>query len=272
MKITVLSFTHRSWDMLYRQAEWLRAQTFPPNDFEWVIVDEKFKLRPDLVTTVSAPFRIIHLDDVVSDLRWMSNGAATNYGLSYASGELVFYMVDYVHPSPRTLERHWELQQRLGPAIVSGALASRSANDDASQPNQERHGDVEIEPGVWLVTDTYNKVRRFSWLARNDSAPLEAALACNGFDDRLRDLRGGVDALLSIQMVNWGCRYLIDTWPEAVCYEYAHGHEVKAGKAENLPWLGLFNSAFHDQRVWTPNERNLRSLRENNLATSSRGA
>jgi len=268
-KITVLTVTHRSWDMLYRQAGWLAEQTF--TDFEWVIVDERYKQRPNFAREVKVGgFPIIHLPDKVSDPEYISNGAAPNYGLTYASGDLVFFMVDYVWPTPRVLERHYELQQRGGPAIVSGPLAWRSANDDASQPNQERQGDVQsdLDPHVWLVTDHYEKVRRFSWLGRNDSAPMEAILACNGFDDRLKGLRGGIDPLLSIQMVNWGCKYLIDTWPEAICYEFSHCHEVKRSTGPNHIWEGLFKTAYHEKLIRSPNAQDLRAARAANLQSS----
>lgn len=264
-KISVLTVTHRSWDMLARQALWLAEQTFPVADFEWVIVDERQHKRPFIVTGMHLPFRVRHLQDPVSG-EFIDNGAAGNFGLSHCDGDLVFFMTDYIRPLPRVLERHWELQRRLGPAIISGPLAWRAANDDASQPNQERQGDVPQDDYISLVTNHYEKVRRFSWLGRNDSAPMQAILECNGFDERLNGYRGGIDPVLSMQLVNWGCRYFIDSWPEALCYEYGHDKERKPERGPNIIWQGLFETAYHEKLIRTPNAFSLAARRAINLA------
>ena len=61
------------------------------------------------------------------------------------------------------------------------------------------------------------KIGHFWWAGRNDSAPLEAILSLNGFDENFDGRSGGFDGDLGARLVAYGCKYLVDR--EAPSYE-----------------------------------------------------
>ncbi|MBU0777977.1 hypothetical protein KKF82_06945, partial [Patescibacteria group bacterium] len=71
------------------------------------------------------------------------------------------------------------------------------------------HQNTAINPWSWW------------WAGRNDSAPLEALLEINGFDEDFDGAYGGVDGDAARRLMHGaGCRYLVDTL--APCYELSH--------------------------------------------------
>jgi hypothetical protein len=58
------------------------------------------------------------------------------------------------------------------------------------------------------------------WAGRNDSAPLEAILCCNGFEEAYDGRWGGHDADLANRLMTYGLKYYIDR--NSTCAEYDH--------------------------------------------------
>lgn len=249
MKITVLTATYRPWNFLEEQFKALHAQTMAIEDLEWVIVDDLLPNRGyDLTST--RPLRIRHIAPKTPKDTYACS-SAWNTGLIYARGELVYLMNDYVLPSKRCLERHWELYQGFGPKVIlSGAIKDNGERDTAKmQP---------IRDGLYEITDT-DLLKRWWWAGRNDSAPLEAMLDVNGWDERLDGAHGGHDVQLGIRLFRSGCRYLYDT--EAPVYE----ETSRPGRKQDSPeapesWEGLFYEGANGA-LWAPNSQNIREER-----------
>lgn len=101
----------------------LRAQTMPPNDWEWVLVDDLFELRKGLVREhIGGAFSYQHLPPR-EITEYSGTAIAFNTGLAAARGDLLYLMSDYLYPAPCCLERHWYVYQKYGPkVIISGPL------------------------------------------------------------------------------------------------------------------------------------------------------
>jgi len=65
---------------------------------------------------------------------------------------------------------------------------------------------------------------------RNDSAPLEALLDVNGFNETFDGRRGGADADLGARLRKYGCRLLVDR--EVPCYMLPHPVRKRANISE----------------------------------------
>ncbi|MDD4984413.1 MAG: glycosyltransferase family A protein [Dehalococcoidales bacterium] len=122
-KITVLTIT---WKPGYidTMVDALKAQTF--HDFEWVLVDDLYGLRKDMVKElVGGAFQFTHLPP-----RWISEysqtAVANNTGLTHSRGELIYFMADYIYPHPKCLWRHWQIYEKYGPDLmISGPILDR---------------------------------------------------------------------------------------------------------------------------------------------------
>ncbi|GAH86423.1 unnamed protein product, partial [marine sediment metagenome] len=69
------------------------------------------------------------------------------------------------------------------------------------------------------------------WAGRNDSAPLEALLDINGWDEAFDGRPGGVDADLGARLMKYGCRFLVDR--ELPCYMLPHPARKRANISED---------------------------------------
>ena len=119
-KVSVVSICYRPgyFDTLVAG---LKSQTF--TDFEWIICDDLRSIRKtEVANYIGDAFPFKHVKPrVVRDLS--ATASALNTALSYCSGELVYFMSDYMYIHPRALQRHWYIYQRYGPkVIISGAL------------------------------------------------------------------------------------------------------------------------------------------------------
>ncbi len=99
----------------------LKSQTF--KEFEWVVADDLLDIRKEAVANyIGGAFPFKHVKPkVVRDLS--ATASALNTALSFCTGELVYFMADYMYIHPRALQRHWYIYKRYGPkVIISGAL------------------------------------------------------------------------------------------------------------------------------------------------------
>ena len=232
IKISVLTLTCRE-GMLATQAEALSKQTF--KDFEWIIVDDLYDKRPNI--SQSWGFPVTHMTSSMPK-DYAAPGEAANDALCRASGELVYFMADYILPMPNSLARHWELHQKYPKAFLSGCVVKVETpiselkedtlnklvgRDYRSYLFERGHFQwLEIEPGLYEVPRA--GVQNW-WAGRNDSAPLEALLECNGFDEGFDGRWGGHDADMANRLMTYGLRYLIDK--HSYVLEFPH---VSGGK------------------------------------------
>lgn len=222
-KITVLTITARNL-YLDEQVKALESQTL--QDFEWVVVDSNY-ITNKLWLAKLCSFRLTHLPDRTKR-GYFAGGQAYNQGIAHSKGELVYFMADYVLPNPICLERHWEIYNKFRNVFISG----RSVRIDATPAKFNSVSGMiggkdfrlgmgeektQIEPDLWLVK---HSISPMWWSGRNDSAPLEALLECNGFEEDLDGNWGGHDGELANRMATLGFYYLYDT--KSLCLEFAH--------------------------------------------------
>ena len=260
-KISVLTISARN---LYRdeQINSLESQSF--KDFEWVFVDGIYE------RVMNARFPITQIQDKGDGSH--RAGQAYNKGLVHCGGELVYFLADYVLPHPDCLGRHWEIYHKYKNVMISGRSARvectpnelnlsirlTEAKDYRKGIKEER---TQIEEDLFEVTPTLSMTW---WSGRNDSAPLEALLACNGFEEDLDGRWGGHDGEMANRLVTYGLRYLQDM--KSMCLEfYHHSAQMKAVRTakEHLELAKNLSEGKHEKGIYTSNlKRSLRKERE----------
>lgn len=227
-KISVLTVSGRRLYQEY-QIMSLKAQTF--KDFEWVFVDDLYDERKEeMIKMVDGafPFTHLHQQNVVD---YFAVGAGHNDGFVRCKGELVFFMIDYTLPEAHCLERHWEMYQKFPKSFFSGSCydmpytpEERPTAAVLNLPNYRinlfmsgYHHWSHINDGVYSVGD--NGIQDW-WGGRNDSAPMEALLECNGMDERIDGGHGYHDDDLAQRMHIAGYQYLIDS--KAIAFSFPH--------------------------------------------------
>ena len=116
-KITVLTITARDL-YLADQTQSLNQQTL--QEFEWVIVDAKRDKNREVEKIARFPVQYL-CDKERKD--YFAGGQAYNWGIVHARGELIYFMSDYVIPSPNSLERHWRIYEKYQKVFISGRTA-----------------------------------------------------------------------------------------------------------------------------------------------------
>jgi len=299
-------------------AESLSAQTMSQDDWELILVDDFYKERHEAVqrylTGKIRNFKHIPPREVS---KYMMALVARNTGIIHCRGEIIYFMNDYSYPSPRCLERHWEVYSRHGPrVIISGPLIDAIVLSGASiwrgapaMIVQIKDGDELIDfpsgtPPIpvpfkdgfdQLAPENFISVFKESfkptmpkglildwrlgaicgkyiesnlcqntiidpwswwWAGRNDSAPLEALLGINGFDENFDGAYGGGDGEAAKRLMQQsGCRYLVDTL--APCYELSHPIKKKSSISEEER-----DRKVEEGRKPLPNTYNLREERK----------
>ena len=208
-----------------RQIEALSKQTF--KDFEWIIVDDNHKQNQGIKT----PFPLIHIPPA-QELPYCALAQAMNEGLLHATGKYVFFMNDYVVPEPTCLQRHWDIQEKMGGCLLSGECLFM---DSVPAECRDKRGKIitrdwrmgMLEEKAYPSTDIGDGLYEITregiqnwWAGRNDSAPLEALLNCNGFDEVYDGRWGGHDAEMANRLMTYGLKYYIDK--KSRCLEYDH--------------------------------------------------
>ena len=121
LKISVITITYRPGYVL-ELTQALQRQSFPSEDFEWLLVDELWPERNKaVVDLVNDSLNLRHIPCPKSPVT--ATVRAFNTGLAPALGLLVYWLADYMHPHPKALERHWHIYLEYGPkVIISGPL------------------------------------------------------------------------------------------------------------------------------------------------------
>jgi glycosyltransferase involved in cell wall biosynthesis len=234
MKITVVTPTY-SFFMKECQLDGLMNQTF--KDFEWVVVDGCYEKNKDFKT----PFPLIHIPPS-NPVPYFSLASSLNDGLARASGKYVFFMSDYIAPRNECLGRHWELQERFGGCILSGrdiCIEGYPAMCNRKEIKVQDYRMALFETGTIPSITVDENVREIgregiqNWFAgHNDSCPLEALLACNGFDEAFDGCWGGQDAEMANRLMTYGLKYYLDSKSECVAYPHERGAKKKSYRTE----------------------------------------
>ena len=272
--ITILTPT---CDLLYkdRQIEALEKQTF--RDFEWVIVDDAYEQNKG----VQASFPVKHIPPQ-NPVLYVALAAAMNDGIALVEGEIVYFMNDYVIPEPTCLERHWEVQQKMGGCMLSGGewiMEDIPPLEFLIKDGQIITRDYRIalfENGFkeWkAIDDGLYEVGREGvqnwWAGRNDSCPLEALLACNGFDEAFDGMWGGHDADIANRLMTYGLKYYIDKKSRCKSYSHPRGRkkQVRSQEMQQSFQYTIINPKV-EKGIYTANTEFLvmipRNLREEN--------
>lgn len=121
VKVSVLTITYRPGYIL-ELLQALTRQTLPPDQWEWVLVDELAHRREQAVRDyVGDTVNLVYIPLEPSPMT--NTVKAFNLGFHHARGELIYCLADYVFPHPRALERHWGIYEKYGPrVIISGPL------------------------------------------------------------------------------------------------------------------------------------------------------
>ncbi len=85
------------------------------------------------------------------------------------------------------------------------------------------------------------------WSGRNDSAPLDTLLDCNGFDEDFDGGHGFHDDDLANRMMLHGSRYLIDT--KSIVYRFLHQRSNKEKTRSKETQIKLRDAKR--QQIWT---------------------
>ena len=273
-KITVLTITTRNL-YLSEQVNSLKSQTL--QDFEWVVVDSHCAERPLILAhLIKGAFSFTHIPDKKPD--YYATSQAFNTGLIYSRGELVFFMSDYILPHPDCLARHWEIYKRYKNVMISGRsirmdcspleldtmLNSMGGNimgkDYRAGIKQDR---TLLEPDLYEVKPTTSLTW---WSGRNDSAPLEAMLDCNGFEEEMDGGWGGQDGEFANRLMTYGLRHLLDRKSMCLKFEHTPGQGKSIRTAEEQLALGIsLVKSKKESGVYTSNLK--RSLREERKKT-----
>ncbi len=229
-KITVGMATSRDLGMFPLQVDYLKNQTF--KDFELVFFDDLYEQRKDAVRKeVGDSFPLIYLPP--REIKPVfAPGAVWNDLFTHCSGELLFFMADYIVPHQDCLRVHWETHLKYPKTMISGRCWEMDITaEEFIQPNKVFHyNDYRLS----LYENSYFRWSRMEeniygseragvqnfWTGRNDSAPMEVILQCNGFDEQIDGARGYHDEDLAQRMAILGLEYIINL--QALCWQFPH--------------------------------------------------
>lgn len=118
MKISVIIPTYNRADLLEKCLESFCAQTFSPEDFEVLVIDDGSQDNTrNLLTKKQFPFTLRPF--------FQSHGGAAkarNHGIDNATGNILVFTDDDCFPNPTFLAAHWRSHQNSGNRVVRGPI------------------------------------------------------------------------------------------------------------------------------------------------------
>jgi len=272
LKVSVITITGRELFIEY-QIEYLKAQTL--KDFEWVLVDDLYEKRKEEVARlVDGDFLLTHIPPK-NIVEHFAVGAAANDGFVRARGELVYFMADYILINGNTLQRHWDIHIKYPNAIISGRclevnfLPEEMALSGATFRGTDYRWSLfdsnlfmkrKIEDDIW---EAYRDGVQNWWGGRNDSAPLEAILAVNGYDEQYDGCYGYHDDDAAQRMMTYGMRYLLDKQSLALQFPHKKSGKLRLRSMESQQLLkdNLIPEKVGKGIYWANPHRNLKEER-----------
>lgn len=257
MKISVVLTTIRlgGFDILLNS---LAAQILPRDDWELIVVDEFFTYREEGIRKIMrersdlAGINFRHLPPKRYTLV-MDDDISFNYGLTFAAGELVMFLTDYIWLPPTLLAAHWGVYKASGrsmsvcgymdhyecpPLRQSSMVINNTAEEVISDAPPAEWSAFEKEfdtvfAGEWFTAKNGRWQERYgghkleevaegvnlmspSWfyMAVNHSIPLRILKILNGLDQRYTGYYGLTDIDLGIRASSLGWHFCIaDDFP-----------------------------------------------------------
>lgn len=183
--VSVITATIGRRTALLRKLEALRAQTLPPERFEWVVAadgDDAGSLAAIVAVDVPFVLRTLRLP------RRSGAAAARNAAVAAARGRVLLFSDDDCVPDADNLERHWRAQAAAaGPTAWIGSLTFEAGDGGTTSWRPRR-------VGYWNLNGA------------NASLPAAAFAAAGGFDEGLEGY-GGEDVLLGYELSRRGVRF-----------------------------------------------------------------
>ena len=218
VKISVIQCTRRKEPHFQWALETLKEQTFPHNDFEYLIVDGLYDQRKEQVLKIikdsNVDFPVLYLKDKPS--RWKGKRPALcnarNTGLIFASGEYICFHDDNCRLDSRWLERHAMWMEKG--YIVAGNWMSYKDITKEVYHGWEYRSTVLKQPteisGGWLY-------------GGNFGFPIKAADDVNGFDEYLDGEMGQDDISFGLRAQRKGYKIMYDPQCYLEYYYANHG-------------------------------------------------
>ncbi len=252
VKITVVQCTKRKEPRFDWALESLKNQTF--KDFEYIIVDGRFKERSDAVKEflkqrAPLPFHVLYIRDKPS--RWKNIRPALcnarNTALIFAKGQYIVHHDDNCKMPPDWLEKHLKwLEQGY---IVAGSWVSYRKEGVVGDGKESRYQMVKqpkLVGGGWLY-------------GTNFSYPLSVALGINGFDEELDGEMGQDDLNFGVRAERKGYCIMYDPTCEVQCIYETHDSVSDKRPKDIVLRDGKphFSNEFHTQKLLDDRNRYL---------------
>lgn len=235
-RVSVVICTANRLPQLQRAIEACRQQTYRP--LEVIVVAGP--------CTDGTEAWVTKLPDIkLRKIKVLQLGTARNEGIRAAAGDIVAFMDDDAHPSPRWIEELVRVFQSEGPTC--GAVGGAVINEcQRSRPLQFRYGivheigdtdDVRLEPGdandpagPW-----YNRL-----MGTNMAFRREALLEVGGFDERYLYLHDDTD--ICVTLIRAG--YRVIQHGRAIMHHFpAKGHNRRSDY--ELNWFDIIRSSTY---------------------------
>jgi glycosyltransferase involved in cell wall biosynthesis len=198
MRATIQLCTYNRARLLERVLEACFDQTFSPDHYEVVLVDDgSTDATPAVIEAARgrAACRFIVVSQANAGL-----ARARNTGIARASGERIIFIDDDVLPTPAFVAEHLRSHESAPHAIVRGAVVNTESFDH-------------LPPPVWTPL---NYSGNFFWTS-NVSVPLAKLRAVGGFAETFREY-GWEDIELGLRLRAAGTRAVFN--PLALAFHY----------------------------------------------------
>ncbi|MDD3813293.1 MAG: glycosyltransferase [Desulfocapsaceae bacterium] len=212
----------------------LGRQTLTHKDWELVMIDDIPEDRSDYVLELAQKENINVKWMRSKTNHWKSNrllGNARNTGFIHSDGELIVFLDDYTWVPETFLEEHWNRYKETGNGII-GRVKTVKYQDPVNSQN-----DLTIigEDDRYNIAQKngYNAIPNplYGWFYTfNASAPLEALIKINGYDEEF-DATGEDDIDLGERLTRIGINFKYIMVPKITVFHMQHG-------GKNPPHMG----------------------------------
>jgi glycosyltransferase involved in cell wall biosynthesis len=231
IRVSVVLATYNRGPLLLQLLEDLRAQTFPCDQFEVVVVDDGSTVPvTDVVATDAMPYRLALLRQTNA-----GPAAARDRGVKAAEGEIVIITDDDMRLRPDFIAQHMQAHDS-GATVVLGHIAASSHLAD--MPIFERFHAAQLARFIQGVKDKRIAVRGVHVCTGNISFRRQDYLALGGFDP---NLKRSEDRELGVRLEKSGATLVFNA--DAIC-------EHESDHTDLNVWLKrAFNYGVFDRRI-----------------------
>lgn len=191
----------------------LEHQTF--RDFELVYVDAHYETTRQIVAGVKPGFGFKHVHIHPAHRYWYDQGytfisAAKNTGILYADGDLCVTCDDGEVFPPNLLEKYWSYYAADGSFMHAAHKRMRSIGVKEGRIIYPISGDVYCNDNRAQAKGEVIRHQNGSWMYAGTSFSMSAALALNGFNERMDGYKSLEDCDFGIRMTMVDKRFVLD--------------------------------------------------------------